>query len=54
LPPQSVQAQAGWAVAVKAKAVTASKAKMNFFIFESPLKFRSSFLPSTWTEADAG
>jgi hypothetical protein len=33
LPPQSLQSQAGLAVAVKAKAVTARKAMMNFFIF---------------------
>jgi len=41
-PPQSVQEQAGFAVTVKAKAMTARAAKMNFFIFiisiEVPLK----------------
>jgi len=33
LPPQSVQVQGAAAEAVKAKAVTARSAKMNFFIF---------------------
>jgi hypothetical protein len=55
LPPQSVQVQTGFAVAVKAKATTAMSAKSIFFIFLiSPLRFRSSDLPPTrTTEADA-
>ena len=38
-----MQVQASFAVAVKAKAATARSAKMNFFIFESPWRFRSNF-----------
>ena len=38
-----MQVQGAAAVAVKAKATTARSAKMNFFIFESPLRFRSNF-----------
>jgi hypothetical protein len=54
LPPQSVQVQAGFAVTVKAKATIARAAKRSFFIFLfSPLRFRSSDLPPTRTEADA-
>jgi len=49
-----VQVQAGAALTVKVAAATTMKAMSNDFIGFSPLKFRSSFLPSTRTEADAG
>ena len=43
MPPQSVQVQGAAAVAVRAKPATARSAMMNFFILDSPLRFRSNF-----------